>query len=77
MSMQEPVLSLIFIDFSRAEAMGFPTAVIYLITMFCFMPFPFIGWFDGKARLLHEDDPMIGTFPYHKVCQYAYCIVSC
>lgn len=48
--------------------MGFPTAVIYLITMFCFMPFPFIGWFDGQARLLHEDDPMIGTFPYHKVC---------
>ncbi|ORY95945.1 UDP-N-acetylglucosamine--dolichyl-phosphate N-acetylglucosaminephosphotransferase [Syncephalastrum racemosum] len=50
-----------------AEAMGFPTAVIYLIAMFCFIPFPFMHWFDGEARLVHEEDPMIGTFPYHKL----------
>ena len=54
-------------SYTRPEAMGFPTAVIYLIAMFCFIPFPFINWFDGEARLVHEDDPMIGTFPYHKV----------
>lgn len=47
--------------------MGFPTAVIYLIIMFCFIPFPFIDWFDGKGRLVHEESPMLGTFPYHKV----------
>ncbi|KAI9315498.1 glycosyl transferase family 4-domain-containing protein [Dichotomocladium elegans] len=50
-----------------AEAMGFPAAIIYLITMFCFIPFPFIGWFDGEARLVHDEDPVIGTFPYHKL----------
>ncbi|KAI7880231.1 UDP-N-acetylglucosamine-dolichyl-phosphate N-acetylglucosaminephosphotransferase isoform a [Lichtheimia hyalospora FSU 10163] len=59
-----------------AEAMGFPTAVIYLITMFCFMPFPFIGWFDGQARLLHEDDPMIGTFPYHKLGEFLSAVLA-
>ncbi|KAI8143571.1 glycosyl transferase family 4-domain-containing protein [Fennellomyces sp. T-0311] len=58
------------------EAMGFPTAVIYLIVMFCFIPFPFINWFDGEARLVHEDNPMIGTFPYHKLGQILSAILA-
>ncbi|KAI9490444.1 glycosyl transferase family 4-domain-containing protein [Zychaea mexicana] len=58
------------------EAMGFPTAVIYLIAMFCFIPFPFINWFDGEARLVHEDNPMIGTFPYHKLGQILSAILA-
>ncbi|KAI9278911.1 glycosyl transferase family 4-domain-containing protein [Phascolomyces articulosus] len=58
------------------EAMGFPTAVVYLIAMFCFIPFPFIDWFDGQARLVHEDNPMIGTFPYHKLGQILSAILA-
>ncbi|KAI7852274.1 UDP-N-acetylglucosamine--dolichyl-phosphate N-acetylglucosaminephosphotransferase [Circinella umbellata] len=58
------------------EAMGFPTAVIYLIALFCFIPFPFINWFDGEARLVHEDNPMIGTFPYHKLGQILSAILA-
>jgi UDP-N-acetylglucosamine--dolichyl-phosphate N-acetylglucosaminephosphotransferase len=46
--------------------MGLPVAIIYLITLFLFIPFPFINWFEG-ANLVHEDDPTVGTFPYNKV----------
>ncbi|KAI7890634.1 glycosyl transferase family 4-domain-containing protein [Mucor mucedo] len=48
------------------ETMGLPTAIIYLITLFLFMPFPFINWFEG-AHVVHEDDPHFGTFPYNKL----------
>lgn len=46
--------------------MGLPIAIIYLITLFLFIPFPFINWFEG-AHLVHEVDPSLGTFPYNKV----------
>lgn len=46
--------------------MGLPVAIIYLITLFLFIPFPFINWFEG-AHLVHEVDPTLGTFPYNKV----------
>lgn len=46
--------------------MGLPVAIIYLITLFLFIPFPFINWFEG-AKLVHEEDPSLGTFPYNKV----------
>ncbi|KAI7904206.1 UDP-N-acetylglucosamine--dolichyl-phosphate N-acetylglucosaminephosphotransferase-like protein [Cokeromyces recurvatus] len=49
------------------ETMGLPVAIIYMITLFLFIPFPFIDWFEGNARLVHEDDPNLGTFPYHKL----------
>ncbi|KAG0163909.1 tunicamycin resistance protein [Apophysomyces sp. BC1015] len=50
------------------ETMGLPTAIIYLIGLFIFMPFPFMDWFDGSARLIHSEDPSaIGTFPYRKL----------
>lgn len=48
------------------ETMGLPAAIIYLITLFLFIPFPFINWFEG-AHLVHEDDPTLGTFPYNKL----------
>ncbi|OAD07150.1 hypothetical protein MUCCIDRAFT_137955 [Mucor lusitanicus CBS 277.49] len=48
------------------ETMGLPVAIIYLITLFLFIPFPFINWFEG-ANLVHEDDPTVGTFPYNKL----------
>jgi UDP-N-acetylglucosamine--dolichyl-phosphate N-acetylglucosaminephosphotransferase len=46
--------------------MGLPVAIIYLITLFLFIPFPFINWFEG-AHIVHEVDPNFGTFPYNKV----------
>ncbi|KAI9483733.1 MAG: glycosyl transferase family 4-domain-containing protein [Benjaminiella poitrasii] len=49
------------------ETMGLPVAIIYLITLFLFIPFPFIDWFEGSAKLVHENDPNLGTFPYHKL----------
>ncbi|KAG2197259.1 hypothetical protein INT46_001785 [Mucor plumbeus] len=48
------------------ETMGLPIAIIYLITLFLFIPFPFINWFEG-AHLVHEVDPSLGTFPYNKL----------
>lgn len=51
--------------------MGLPVAIIYLITLFLFIPFPFINWFEG-AHLVHEDDPTVGTFPYNKVSMVAF-----
>ncbi|KAI8647545.1 glycosyl transferase family 4-domain-containing protein [Parasitella parasitica] len=48
------------------ETMGLPVAIIYLITLFLFIPFPFIDWFEG-AHLVHKVDPSIGTFPYNKL----------
>ncbi|KAL7335378.1 tunicamycin resistance protein [Mucor circinelloides] len=51
---------------NRPETMGLPVAIIYLITLFLFIPFPFINWFEG-AHLVHEDDPTVGTFPYNKL----------
>ena len=50
----------------RPETMGLPAAIIYLITLFLFIPFPFINWFEG-ASLVHEDQPELDTFPYSKV----------
>lgn len=49
--------------------MGLPVAIIYLITLFLFIPIPFIDWFgNGKyAALVHDETPHLGTFPYHKV----------
>lgn len=55
---------------NRPETMGLPVAIIYLITLFLFIPFPFINWFEG-ANLVHEDDPTVGTFPYNKVSSVA------
>lgn len=49
--------------------MGLPTAIIYLITLFLFMPFPFTNWFEG-INVVHEDVPHLGTFPYNKVRTY-------
>ncbi|KAI8347216.1 glycosyl transferase family 4-domain-containing protein [Choanephora cucurbitarum] len=48
------------------ETMGLPAAIIYLITLFLFIPFPFINWFEG-ASLVHEDQPELDTFPYSKL----------
>ncbi|KAI8068859.1 glycosyl transferase family 4-domain-containing protein [Thamnidium elegans] len=48
------------------ETLGLPTAIIYLITLFLFIPFPFINWFEG-AHVVHEQDPHLGTFPYNKL----------
>lgn len=47
--------------------MGLPVAIIYLITLFLFIPIPFIDWFQDKISVVHEESPTIGTFPYHKV----------
>jgi hypothetical protein len=47
--------------------MGLPTAIIYLVALFLFVPFPFMSFFNGDAVLVHEENPTIGTFPYHKV----------
>ncbi|KAF7721794.1 tunicamycin resistance protein [Apophysomyces ossiformis] len=50
------------------ETMGLPTAIIYLIGLFLFMPFPFMDWFDGSVQLTHSEDPTtLGTFPYRKL----------
>ncbi|KAI9347092.1 glycosyl transferase family 4-domain-containing protein [Pilaira anomala] len=48
------------------ETLGLPAAIIYLITLFLFIPFPFINWFEG-AHVVHEQDPHLGTFPYNKL----------
>ncbi|KAI8988733.1 UDP-N-acetylglucosamine--dolichyl-phosphate N-acetylglucosaminephosphotransferase-like protein [Pilobolus umbonatus] len=48
------------------ETMGLPVAIIYLMTLFLFIPFPFINWFEG-GRLVHESNPILGTFPYNKL----------
>jgi UDP-N-acetylglucosamine--dolichyl-phosphate N-acetylglucosaminephosphotransferase len=47
--------------------MGLPTAIIYLVDLFLFVPFPFMSYFNGDATLVHDENPTIGTFPYHKV----------
>ncbi|KAI9027417.1 putative UDP-N-acetylglucosamine--dolichyl-phosphate N-acetylglucosaminephosphotransferase [Phycomyces nitens] len=47
------------------ETMGLPTAIIYLIAMFVFMPFPFMAWFGGKTG--PQDTNMSGIFPHHKL----------
>lgn len=47
--------------------MGLPTAIIYLVALFLFVPFPFMSFFNGDAVLVHEESPAVGTFPYHKV----------
>lgn len=60
------LVSLLMLRENRPETMGLPVAIIYLITLFLFIPFPFINWFEG-ANLVHEDDPTVGTFPYNKV----------
>ncbi|ORX51307.1 hypothetical protein DM01DRAFT_1307740 [Hesseltinella vesiculosa] len=50
------------------ETMGLPAAIIYLITMFLFIPIPFIEWFGGAGiSLVHEEHPSLGTFPYHRL----------
>jgi UDP-N-acetylglucosamine--dolichyl-phosphate N-acetylglucosaminephosphotransferase len=46
--------------------MGLPTAITYLITLFLFMPFPFIDWFQG-ANLAYGENASLDTFPYNKV----------
>ncbi|RCH81283.1 UDP-N-acetylglucosamine--dolichyl-phosphate N-acetylglucosaminephosphotransferase [Rhizopus stolonifer] len=46
--------------------MGLPVAIIYLITLFLFIPFPFIDWFED-AQLVHQDQPHLDTFPYSKL----------
>lgn len=51
--------------------MGLPTAIIYLITLFLFMPFPFISWFEG-FQVVHEDQPHFGTFPYNRVSSHTH-----
>lgn len=43
------------------ETMGLPTAITYLITLFLFMPFPFINW------LQDTNSEALDTFPYNKV----------
>ncbi|KAJ2957786.1 hypothetical protein NQZ79_g6529 [Umbelopsis isabellina] len=50
----------------RAETMGLPTAIIYLVGLFMFVPFPFMSYFNGDATLVHDENPSMGTFPYHK-----------
>ncbi|CAO3661614.1 unnamed protein product [Umbelopsis vinacea] len=52
-----------------AETMGLPTAIIYLVALFLFVPFPFMSFFNGDAVLVHEENPTIGTFPYHKLSE--------
>ncbi|KAI8099271.1 glycosyl transferase family 4-domain-containing protein [Halteromyces radiatus] len=51
------------------ETLGLPIAIIYLITMFLFIPVPFIDWFGGKFffSVVHDEAPHLGTFPYHKL----------
>ncbi|KAI8971842.1 UDP-N-acetylglucosamine-dolichyl-phosphate N-acetylglucosaminephosphotransferase isoform a [Mycotypha africana] len=48
------------------ETMGLPIAIIYLIVLFSFIPFPFINWFEG-AKLVHEEQSDFATFPYNKL----------
>ncbi|KAI9262710.1 UDP-N-acetylglucosamine--dolichyl-phosphate N-acetylglucosaminephosphotransferase [Sporodiniella umbellata] len=45
------------------ETMGLPTAIIYLITLFLFMPFPFIDWFQDSSAT----ERALDTFPYNKL----------
>jgi UDP-N-acetylglucosamine--dolichyl-phosphate N-acetylglucosaminephosphotransferase len=54
--------------------MGLPAAIIYLVAMFLFVPFPFMSFFNGSATLVYNEQPIAGVFPYHKVGA-SYCIV--
>jgi hypothetical protein len=48
--------------------MGLPTAIIYLVALFLFVPFPFMSFFNGDAVLVHEENPTIGTV-YSRKCR--------
>ncbi|KAI8580457.1 hypothetical protein K450DRAFT_237126 [Umbelopsis ramanniana AG] len=52
-----------------AETMGLPAAIIYLVAMFLFVPFPFMSFFNGNATLVHDEQPIAGVFPYHKLSE--------
>lgn len=67
-----PELFLIFLvdhEMSSPESMGMVAGLIYLVTMFLFIPFPFMKWFtasnDGNLQELK-----LLTFPNLKVRQY-------
>jgi len=48
------------------ESMGMVAGLIYLVTMFLFIPFPFMKWFKAS----NNGDPQeikVLTFPYIKV----------
>ncbi|ORY04917.1 hypothetical protein K493DRAFT_322823 [Basidiobolus meristosporus CBS 931.73] len=47
------------------ESMGVVCALIYLITMIIFIPFPFVDWFPGV--LSEREKLSLHTFPYHKL----------
>ncbi|KAI9282871.1 glycosyl transferase family 4-domain-containing protein [Umbelopsis sp. AD052] len=52
-----------------AETMGLPAAIIYLVAMFLFVPFPFMSFFNGTATLVYDEQPVAGVFPYHKLSE--------
>ncbi|ORY07839.1 hypothetical protein K493DRAFT_201604 [Basidiobolus meristosporus CBS 931.73] len=47
------------------ESMGVVCAMVYLITMIIFIPFPFVDWFPGV--LSERGKLSLHTFPYHKL----------
>ncbi|KAG0235045.1 tunicamycin resistance protein [Actinomortierella wolfii] len=57
------------------ESMGMVAGLIYLVTMFLFIPFPFMKWFtssqDGEARAYQ-----LLTFPNHKLAELLSALLS-
>ncbi|RUS18090.1 glycosyl transferase family 4-domain-containing protein [Endogone sp. FLAS-F59071] len=49
------------------ETMGLVCGVVYLTSLFLFIPFPFMEWLNGHGTVRHFDTPAIPTFPYHKL----------
>ncbi|KAK9718308.1 tunicamycin resistance protein, variant 3 [Basidiobolus ranarum] len=47
------------------ESMGVVCAMVYLITLIIFIPFPFVDWFPGV--LSERGKLSLHTFPYHKL----------
>ncbi|KAK9718306.1 tunicamycin resistance protein [Basidiobolus ranarum] len=50
---------------NRPESMGVVCAMVYLITLIIFIPFPFVDWFPGV--LSERGKLSLHTFPYHKL----------
>jgi hypothetical protein len=43
--------------------MGLVVATVYILTLFCFIPFPFLEWIPGATA-----ETSILTFPHDKAC---------
>ncbi|KAL1917696.1 uncharacterized protein VTP21DRAFT_3530 [Calcarisporiella thermophila] len=60
------------------ESMGMVCALVYLVCMFLFIPFPFLEWFNGNlAHRPESSEPVqIGTFPHHKLGSFLSALLS-